>query len=59
MEGIGILYFNDGKPEYDGEWKKDEYDGWGTQYTNSNSSSKWISYEGYFKNGLKEGRGKM
>ncbi len=59
MEGKGEAYFRDGELEYSGEWKADEYHGWGVVYSNPSTNAKWISYEGEFKNGVKEGRGQM
>lgn len=59
MEGKGETYFKEGQLEYSGEWKADEYHGWGILYSNPELNLKWLSYEGEFKNGVKEGRGQM
>lgn len=33
MHGKGVLYFSNGKIEYEGEWAEDEPDGWGVYYS--------------------------
>ena len=32
MEGIGSLYYDSGKPAYEGEWKNDQFFGKGKLY---------------------------
>ena len=32
MEGIGSLYYDSGKPAYEGEWKNDQFHGKGKLY---------------------------
>lgn len=56
INGIGNLYFADGDLEYSGEWRNDEFNGWGTLFSQTEN---WKKYEGEFKNGVREGRGKM
>lgn len=59
ISGVGGLYFVDGNIEYNGEWRNDEFNGWGTHYSDRKKGECWQKYEGEFRNGVKEGRGKM
>ena len=61
MHGQGQLFFPNGKVEYQGEWSRDEPNGWGVLYSPSDFNSKeiWTRYEGEMKNGEMNGRGKV
>ena len=59
MHGEGILYFPNGKIEYQGEWALDEPNGWGVLYSRTNDEHVWLRYEGYMQNAEMHGRGKL
>ena len=51
MQGNGIYEFMDGT-YYAGEWKQDQYNGYGGEYFPNGNQ-----YIGYFKNGMYHGKG--
>ncbi|CAD8159395.1 unnamed protein product [Paramecium pentaurelia] len=70
--GKGILYFMNGKDQYNGDFKNDQYDGYGTLYNENQIvedqinysllrevqiKGYWKRYQGTFQNGLKCGQG--
>eukprot|EP01017_Pseudomicrothorax_dubius_P019133 TRINITY_DN2105_c0_g1_i2.p1 TRINITY_DN2105_c0_g1~~TRINITY_DN2105_c0_g1_i2.p1 ORF type:complete len:400 (-),score=102.96 TRINITY_DN2105_c0_g1_i2:122-1321(-) len=71
--GFGVLYYENGKKEYEGYWKADQFSGQGTLYNRSVAQvaddfsfdyndfgalkDYWIRFEGHFSQGKFEGLG--
>tara|TARA_B100000401_G_C52801400_1_gene718766 strand:- start:452 stop:1729 length:1278 start_codon:yes stop_codon:yes gene_type:complete len=58
FDGKGILYNSNGELLYTGEWYKGEKDGYGLLY-NPNISKSIPKYDGYWKNNMFNGEGKL
>ena len=69
MNGFGSFYYPSGKLGYQGFWVDEKYHGKGILFNDnpdtrdidfeniSNNENNWISYQGEFVNGLKDGKG--